>query len=228
MRKLTIMLFTVILAIALVGCGAGKGESAEIPTIPAATEMTAETINETINETAPEVETESITLDDIQLEGQMTPEEQAAAQEKEENEQFLEDSIFKDLRIGFENYGILVDIIGTEAYVTHANTDWDVHTLCANNSFLEEHDVRFNISKGSKIVRYIPPTLESCGYVEDDESTWGSIGEHYGFVWESELDSVTAIRWEGKLTIVIDDKYHIYVNYHGEIPEGSKSYMGIN
>lgn len=222
MRKLIIMLFTVIIAIALVCCGAEKGESAEIPTIPT-TEMTDATVDPIA-----EVETESITLDDIQLEGQMTPEELADAREKEKNEQFLHDSIFNELRIGFENYGILVDIIGTDAYVNHANTDWNVHSLCANNSFLEEHNVRFNIHKGSNIVRFIPPTLESCGYVEDDKSTWGSIGEHYGYVWKSQLDSITAIRWENQLTIVIDDKYHIYINYRGEVPEDTDSYLGIN
>lgn len=223
MRKTAIVLFTIILAIALVGCGnSGKGETAEVPTAP----TNAQTIETPTEETT--VEMDSFTLDDILPEDYMTPEEQAAIKEEEENKQFLHDSIYTELNLGFENYGILVNIVGTDAYVLHANTEWDIHTLCANNSYLEEHNVRFNVPKGSSIVRFVPPTLESCGYVEDDESTWGSIGECYGYVWESELDSVTALRWESKLIIEIDGKYHIYVNYRDEIPENAETSIGIN
>lgn len=222
MKKMAIFMFTVILAIALIGCGSGKGETAEVPTEPTHAPATETPTEKT------EVEMDSFTLDDILPEDYMTPEDQAAVQEEEENKQFLYDSIYKELNIGFENYGILVNIVGTDAYVLHANTDWTVHTLCANNSYLEEHDVRFNVPKGSSIVRFVPPTLESCGYIEDDESTWGSIGECYGYVWESQLDSVTAIRWESKLIIEIDGKYHIYVNYKDEIPENAETSLGIN
>lgn len=216
MRKTAIVLFTVILAIALFGCSTGKGKTAEVPVEPTTSVTTEPTETQTEES---EVEMDSFTLDDILPEDYQTPEEQAAAQEEEENKQFLYDSIYQELNIGFENYGIHVSIVGTDAYVLHANTEWDVHTLCASNSYLEEHDVRFNVPKGSSIVRFVPPTLESCGYVEDDESTWGSIGECYGYVWESALDSVTALRWESKLIIEIDGKYHIYVNYRDEIPE---------
>lgn len=225
MKKMAILMFTVILAIALIGCGNAKGESAEAPVEPV-TNVTTETTETMTEET--KVEMDSFTLDDILPEDYMTPEEQAAVQEEEANKQFLHDSIYTELNIGFENYGIHVTIVGTDAYVLHANTEWDVHTLCANNSYLEEHDVRFNVPKGTSIVRFVPPTLESCGYVEDDETTWVSIGECYGYVWESELDSVTAIRWESKLIIEIDGKYHIYVNYRDEIPENADTCLGIN
>lgn len=211
----------IILAIALVGCGSEKGETAEVPT-----ELTNAQTTETPTEETT-VEMDSFTLNDILPEDYMTPKEQAAAQE-EENKCFLHDSIYTELNLGFENYGIHVVIVGTDAYVLHANTEWDIHTLCANNSYLEEHDVRFNVPKGSSIVRFVPPTLESCCYVEDDETTWGSIGECYGYVWESELDSVTAIRWESKLIIEIDGKYHIYVNYRDEIPENADTSIGIH
>lgn len=229
MKKWTIMMFAVILAIALVGCGTGNLASAEEPTEPvtsAPTEMTTPQLE--VPEVEVEVEMDSFTLDDILPEDYKSPEELAAIQEEEENKQFLHDSVHKELWIGFENYGIEVHIIGTDAYVLHANNEWDIHALCANNTYLEKHDVRFHVPKGSAIVRFVPPTLESCGYVEDDESTWVSIGECRGYVWESELDSVTAIRWDSKLIIEIDSKYHIYVNYKNELPENADICYGIN
>ena len=220
MKKFVFVAFIIALAVALIGCGSRTIAIAEVSTNP--TSAPTEAIEEP---TA--IEMDYFTLDAIPTEDNASIDEQDAILEKEAHEQFLNDSIFHELEIGFENYGITVFFNGTDAYVFHGNIEWDVYTLCANNSYLEEHDVRFSVPKGTSITRFIPPTFESCGYVEDDDSTWASIGECRGYVWESELDSVTAIRWESQLIIEIDNIYHIYINYRDELPEDAYEILGI-
>ena len=219
MKKMfTIIFFTVVCI--LVGCGnthnASEAEAASKPT-PDVTQEITPAVTKIPDKMV------SFTLDEIHEKGYLTPEEQAAAQEEAADTQFLLDAI-DYLGIGFNNYGIEYEIIGKIAYVNHPDSEGLVWKLCADNAYLEEHEFQFIIPEGTEITRFVPPTFESLGfgYVEDDPSTWASIGECYGHIWESEVDSVTGIQWDEKIIIIIDEKYQIYINYKDEHPDGEE------
>lgn len=219
MKKMfTIIFLTVVLA--LVGCGDKNVSETEINTEP--------TPEVTVTPTPEPDKMVSFTLDEIHEEGYLTPEEQAEADAKAADTQFLLDAI-DYLGIGFNNYGIDFEIEGKNAYINHPDREGIVWKLCASNTYLEEHEFQFIVPEGTEIIRFTPKTFESLnlGYVEDDPDTWGSIGECYGHIWESEVDSFTGIQWDEKIIIVIDEKYQIYINYKDEHPEG-KEYFTIH
>ncbi|MBQ7410725.1 MAG: hypothetical protein IJW20_05030 [Clostridia bacterium] len=218
-----IFITTIVLVFVLVGCGDKNVSEAGTTTEPTP-EVTV-----TPTPTPEPDKMVSFTLDEIHEEGYLTPEEQAAADAKAADTQFLMDAI-DYLGIGFNNYGIDFEIEGKNAYINHPDREGTVWKLCAYNSYLEEHEFQFIVPEGTEIIRFTPPTFESLdlGYVEDAPDTWASIGECYGHIWESEVDSFTGIQWEEKIIIVIDETYQIYINYKDEKPTDGEKYFAIH
>ncbi len=216
-----IFITTIVLVFVLVGCGDKNVSEAGTTTEP--------TPEVTPSPTPEPDKMVSFTLDEIHEEGYLTPEEQAAADAKAADTQFLMDAI-DYLGIGFNNYGIDFEIEGKNAYINHPDREGTVRKLCAYNSYLEEHEFQFIVPEGTEIIRFTPPTFESLdfGYVEDDPDTWASIGECYGHIWESQVDSFTGIQWEEKIIIVIDETYQIYINYKDEKTTDGEKYFSIH
>lgn len=222
LKKYFLTIFvTVVLLFSLTACSDSKDNSST-EALPNDEQNVA--LSESQNEgstTEPEiVNNKTYTLGDIVDEDYVDP-----------NEEFLCNAI-DELAIGFSNYGINYTIKDSSAYINHPDTDGFVNDLYASNEFLNSHEFEFIISENADIHKFTPRTLESLdfGYVEDNPDTWVSIGECFGCVWESSLEYNTGIEWTygEKLQIVIDGKYHIYINYKDEYPEDGSEYFEIH
>lgn len=226
LKKYFLTIFvTVVLLFSLTACSNNKNNSAANSSAEALSSNEQNVVlSESQNEgSTPELEivnNKTYTLDDIVDEESVNP-----------DEEFLCNAI-DELAIGFSNYGIDYTIKDSSAYINHPDTDGFVNDLYASNEFLDSHEFEFIISENADIYKFTPRTLESLdlGYVEDDPDTWGSIGECFGCVWESSLEYNTGIEWTygEKLQIVIDGKYHIYINYKDEYPEDGSEYFEIH
>ena len=137
-----------------------------------------------------------------------------------ESEKFLL-SAADELGIGFNNYGTIFELHDNYMIINYPDSTKGITKMYASNDFLNAHTIEFIAPEDSNICTFVPKTLDSLGYVEDDPDTWESIGECYGYVWESSLKNHLGIQWEygAPIEIVIDDEYRIFINKEFENAE---------
>jgi len=126
------------------------------------------------------------------------------------DEIFLRKAV-EELGIAYAASGYNLAVENNTAYVNHYIDNGIITAMYARNQFIQEHEIDFLVPN---LEKFVPETYESVGdYVEEDPETWAGIGELYGYVWESSLDTHTGFRWSGdEAKITIDGVYTIYIN----------------
>ena len=184
-RAVLVLVLAVLAMVAFIGCHK--------------TEQTTTTPTTTTVTTVPTVVQEFSSLEEIPEEVVTTTTTNSPDTTYQD---YLEELVRQEFRLGFGAYGLSVKVDGKVAKVTHVE-GWNLDKMFVRNQFLDEHEVGFSYVGSGALERYTPEVKEPPLQ-----------GDDWGVATPEEIATRTAIRGfdGGTLTIVIDGEFTIIVN----------------